>query len=248
MDIFSNRVDKSKIKPGDHTYTYRAVFAYSHHVIFAGGHQVIHFTPEINSKTALSSSICCSCSSIPSSCLNIHTIPHYGIRLPGSGVVLSCLDCFLGNGSAYSFGYAVSSFSFLLEVRGGTCTTAKSDSSNTVLHRAMYLLLTRFGKFDVRRNNCEDFALYCKTGLLIVHIGAGTSGQASSVVAGASWSASAIISKLLMPSLGTMVVGTAGMCHLNRYRADIGVRSDVIKVEVEVLLPIKMMFEGLESS
>ena len=31
MGILSNRVERNEIKPGDHIYTYRAVFAYSHH-------------------------------------------------------------------------------------------------------------------------------------------------------------------------------------------------------------------------
>ncbi|KAJ0739991.1 hypothetical protein HanOQP8_Chr06g0211891 [Helianthus annuus] len=33
MGLLSNRVERSKIKAGDHIYTYRAVFAYSHHGI-----------------------------------------------------------------------------------------------------------------------------------------------------------------------------------------------------------------------
>lgn len=31
MGILSNRVEKEELKGGDHIYTYRAVFAYSHH-------------------------------------------------------------------------------------------------------------------------------------------------------------------------------------------------------------------------
>jgi len=31
MGLISNRVERSEIKAGDHIYTYRAVFAYSHH-------------------------------------------------------------------------------------------------------------------------------------------------------------------------------------------------------------------------
>lgn len=31
MGLLTNRVERSEIKPGDHIYTYRAVFAYSHH-------------------------------------------------------------------------------------------------------------------------------------------------------------------------------------------------------------------------
>ena len=57
-----------------------------HAGIFAGGNQVIHFTPEINSKTAKASRICSSSSSIcssfsPSSCPNFPTIPRCGIGM-----------------------------------------------------------------------------------------------------------------------------------------------------------------------
>lgn len=31
MGLISNRIEKHEIKPGDHVYTYRAVFSYSHH-------------------------------------------------------------------------------------------------------------------------------------------------------------------------------------------------------------------------
>lgn len=31
MGLLSNRVERNEIKPGDHIYTYRAVFTYSHH-------------------------------------------------------------------------------------------------------------------------------------------------------------------------------------------------------------------------
>ncbi|KAJ0800864.1 putative LRAT domain-containing protein [Helianthus annuus] len=33
MGFLSNRVERSDIKAGDHIYTYRVVFAYSHHVV-----------------------------------------------------------------------------------------------------------------------------------------------------------------------------------------------------------------------
>ncbi|KAM0071492.1 putative LRAT domain-containing protein [Helianthus debilis subsp. tardiflorus] len=44
MGFLSNRVERSDIKAGDHIYTYRAVFAYSHHGIYVGGNKVVHFT------------------------------------------------------------------------------------------------------------------------------------------------------------------------------------------------------------
>ncbi|KAE8650225.1 hypothetical protein Csa_011543 [Cucumis sativus] len=331
MGLISNRVERSEIKPGDHIYTYRAVFAYSHHAflssyyvadvnilialsvlanfslsilspfrviiskadclksdvfvvqliiiidfalkqescipvrtgslkltlhskisttikfsfsiffhrvlhpgIFVGGSKVVHFRPQRNLNSSTDTpDFYDSSSSNPSSC---PIFPDCGFRQPNSGVVLSCLDCFLRNGSLYCFDYGVPPSVFLSRVRGGTCTTATSDSFDMVIHRAMYLLQNGFGNYNVFENNCEDFALYCKTGLLIVdRLGVGGSGQASSVIGAP---LAAILSsplKLLMPSPVGMAVMTAGMYSMSRYATDIGVRTDVIKVAVEDL-------------
>ncbi|KAA8520771.1 hypothetical protein F0562_014957 [Nyssa sinensis] len=172
-------------------------------------------------------------SNLPSSC---PTFPDCGFRQPNSGVVLSCLDCFLRNGSLYCFEYEVTPSVFLAKVRGGTCTTAPSDPPEIVINRAMYLLQNGFGNYDVFQNNCEDFALYCKTGLLTVdRLGVGRSGQASSVVGAPLAALLSSPLKLLMPSPVGVATVTAGMYCMSRYATDIGVRTDVIKVAVEDL-------------
>uniref|UniRef100_A0A2P2K1Y2 Uncharacterized protein LOC105135427 n=1 Tax=Rhizophora mucronata TaxID=61149 RepID=A0A2P2K1Y2_RHIMU len=210
-------------------------FMSNHAGIFVGGSKVVHFTPrsESDSSRDASSDFYDAASSIPSSC---ETFPDCGFKQPDSGVVLSCLDCFLRNGSLYCFEYGVPPSVFLAKVRGGTCTTATSDPPEAVIHRAMYLLQNGFGNYDVFQNNCEDFALYCKTGLLTMdNLGVGRSGQASSVIGAP---LAAILSsplKLLMPSPVGVVTATAGMYCMSRYATDIGVRSDVIKVAVEDL-------------
>lgn len=164
------------------------------------------------------------------------TVPDCGFRQPNSGVVLSCLDCFLRNGSLYCFEYDVSPTVFLTRIRGGTCTTALHDPPETVIHRAMYLLQNGFGNYDVFRNNCEDFAMYCKTGLLIVDKqGVGRSGQASSVIGAPLAAMLSSPLKLLMPSPVGVATVTAGIYCMSRYATDIGVRSDVVKVGVEDL-------------
>ncbi|KAL5537912.1 hypothetical protein UlMin_021752 [Ulmus minor] len=228
MGLLTNKVERSQIKPGDHIYTYRAVFAYSHHGIFVGGSKVVHFRPERNLNAEASSDSYDS--------MSCPTFPDCGFRQPDSGVVLSCLDCFLKNGSLYCFEYGVTPSVFLAKLRGGTCTTAASDPPETVVHRAMYLLQNGFGNYDIFQNNCEDFALYCKSGLLIAdRLGVGRSGQASSVIGAP---LAAILSsplKLLMPSPVGVATVTAGMYCMSRYATDIGVRTDVIKVAVEDL-------------
>ncbi|XP_009599837.1 protein LEAD-SENSITIVE 1-like [Nicotiana tomentosiformis] len=230
MGLLTNRVERNEIKAGDHIYTYRAVFAYSHHGIFVGGSKVVHFN---RVEASASSDVAEEISDLSSSC---PTFPDCGFKLPNSGVVLSCLDCFIRNGSLYIFEYGVSPSVFLTKVRGGTCTTAVSDPSEMVIHRAMYLLQNGFGNYDVFQNNCEDFALYCKTGLVTVdRLGVGSSGQASSVVGAPLAALLSSPLKFLIPSPVGIATVTAGMYCMSRYATDIGVRSDVVKVAVEEL-------------
>lgn len=234
MGLLTNRVERNEIKPGDHIYTYRAVFAYSHHGIFVGGSKVVHFRPERNLDFSIDTSSNLLDPTFPRS--TCPTFPDCGFRQPNSGVVLSCLDCFLRNGSLYCFEYGVTPSVFLAKVRGGTCTTAASDPLETVIHRAMYLLQNGFGNYDIFENNCEDFALYCKTGLLILdNLGIGRSGQASSVIGAPLAALLSSPLKLLMPSPIGVATVTAGMYCMTRYATDIGIRTDVIKVAVEDL-------------
>jgi hypothetical protein len=165
--------------------------------IFVGKNMVVHFTPDrdLNSSNWISSD-----SSFYNSRLICSSYPECGFRKPNSGVVRSCLDCFLRNGSLFRYEYGVSQLVFLAHLRGGTCTTAESDPPAEVIHRASYLLESGFGNYHLLQNNCEDFALYCKTGLLTLDkiktdiektgrshqkkankLGVGASGQVSSV-------------------------------------------------------------------
>ncbi|XP_077234470.1 protein LEAD-SENSITIVE 1-like [Tasmannia lanceolata] len=233
MGFLSNKVEKSQIKAGDHIYSWRAIYTYSHHGIYVGGNKVVHFTRAKDTSSNTDSSFGSSSfgSKLPSPCL---TFPDCGFRQPNSGVVLSCLDCFLGNGSLYNFEYGVAPSVFLAKVRGGTCTTATSDLPEIVIHRAMYLLQNGFGNYDVFQNNCEDFALYCRTGLLIVENSSmGRSGQASSLIGAPLAALLSSPLKLFMAGPVGVATVTAGMYCVSRYATDIGVRTDVIKMPVE---------------
>ncbi|KAF7115098.1 hypothetical protein RHSIM_RhsimUnG0064900 [Rhododendron simsii] len=110
--------------------------------------------------------------------------------LTGSGVAVSCLACFKRKGSLYRFEYGVTKFSFRLHIRGAY----------------------------PRWNYCEDFALYCKTGLSTVD-DKGRSGQIADLVN--------MLPKKIKAKYFSHCVG--------RYADDIGVRVDVIKVPVEDL-------------
>ncbi|XP_057789103.1 protein LEAD-SENSITIVE 1-like [Salvia miltiorrhiza] len=234
MGFLSHRVKRSDLEAGDHIYTWRTpVFAYSHHGIYIGGDKVVHFTQHQNLSSGDSTSFRFSSSitDVTADCLDF---PDCGFRKHTSGVVMSCLNCFLGDGSLYRFEYGVSPVVLITRLRSGTCTTAKSDPPEDVIHRAMHLLQHGFGKYDVFSNNCEDFALYCKTELVVcTQRGSGGSGQVSSVVG---VPVAAILSlPLKMFVSNPVVLGATAVVsyNLNRYASDVGVRDDVVKVNVE---------------
>lgn len=256
MGLLSHRAERSEITEGDHIYTWRAAFTYSHHGIYIGESKVVHFTCRQEQNSRLSFSFFSSNSVLPTSLLPCLNFERCGFHQPESGVVLSCLDCFLNNGSLYRFQYEVARTIFLSKIRGGTCTTAKSDSPETVIYRALYLLQHGFGKYDILRNNCEDFAMYCKTGLLgWDRSGLGRSGQASAAFAIPLAGLVCSSLNLLIPSPIGVVTAMAGMYHISRYATDIGVRSDLVKVPVEIAAAVQHVAgreekssEGKESS
>lgn len=152
------------------------------------------------------------------------------------GVIRSCVNCFLDRGHLYLFHYAVSPAFFVAKARGGTCTLAASDAQDVVVHRANYLLNNGFGTYNIFRNNCEDFAIYCKTGLLIkTSFSGGRSGQLSSFTAGFGALASSHLRFLAMNPAGLALV-VSSMYSVGRYLSDIGVRGDAFKIPVERLV------------
>ncbi|CAM6019610.1 unnamed protein product [Sphagnum balticum] len=235
MGVLSNRVSKSQVLPGDHIYSWRSAYTYAHHGIYAGDDQVIHFTrgrdEELGTGTVFDVFLV---SSRPTA--SFEMCEKCGMQANSSGVLLSCLDCFLLGGPLYRFEYGIDPVTFLLKARGGTCTFALSDDKELVLHRAKYLLDNGFGCYHIFHNNCEDFAIYCKTGLLVVDRNMiGRSGQAASFLGAP---LAAVVSSPLcfvMTSPWGFATVTVGVYCFSRYAADIGVRRDVAKVAVEDL-------------
>ncbi|CAN6280893.1 unnamed protein product [Urochloa humidicola] len=236
--LLSNRVDREDLAVGDHIYSWRAAYLYAHHGIYIGDEMVIHFTRaaghEIGTGTFLDSFLFSS--SPASSSGDSPPCQRCGHLVRPDGVVMSCLDCFLHGGSLYLFHYGVSPAFFLAKARGGTCTLAASDPGAVVTHRARYLLDKGFGAYSLFKNNCEDFAIYCKTGLLVeTAFSVGRSGQLASLTAAFSAVASSPL-RFLTTSAGGLAVVTTGMYCVGRYVSDIGVRRDVVKVPVETLV------------
>ncbi|KAL1549724.1 hypothetical protein AAHA92_17792 [Salvia divinorum] len=124
------------------------------------------------------------------------------------------------------------------------CSTRQPDSGVVLSYIGCFLNNGSLYSFQcgvrpsvfLAKNNCEDFALYCKTGLITVdRLGKGRSRQASSVIDA---TLAALLSsplKLLMPSSVRVATMTAGMYCICRHATDIGVRTDVVKVSVEDL-------------
>ncbi|XP_011097994.1 uncharacterized protein LOC105176787 [Sesamum indicum] len=236
VGVLSNKIQRDELKPGDHIYSWRHAYLYAHHGIYVGDGSVIHFTrgagQEIGTGTVLDRFIFSSSPSSPSG----SPCPRCGDQSMAEGVISSCLECFLSGGDLYLFQYNVSPATFLAKARGGTCTLAKSDPPEDVLYRAEYLLENGFGGYNIFKNNCEDFAIYCKTGLLIfTTVSVGRSGQAASFLAAASAIVSSPLRFLTTGFAGLTAVGCGVYC-ISRVVSDIGVRRDVIKIPVERLV------------
>ncbi|KAK6936422.1 LRAT domain [Dillenia turbinata] len=148
---FSNKIKENELTPGDHIYSYRRAYSFSHHGIFVGDGSVIHYTGTDEDRPSFNIKGLCrrNCGFDPNG---------------NHGVVLSCLDCFLSDHSLYRYEYEVSETWFALK-RSGSCTTRPSDPPEDVLKRA-YLLLNEkgFGNYNLFENNSENFATFCKTG------------------------------------------------------------------------------------
>nr|XP_043622792.1 protein LEAD-SENSITIVE 1-like [Erigeron canadensis] len=231
--LWSHQVKQSAIKPGDHIYTWTAGCVYSHHGIYVAKNMVVHLSASEHGSSgsinSLFSGFIVSSPIHQASC----SIPWCGFHGCGNGVVVFCLDCFSRNRSLYLFQYEVGTYAFFLKLRGGTCTTAKSDPPGPVIERAMHLLKYGFGPYDVVMKNCEDFALYCKTGLAVHNDQDLPSGIGGKVNSWLVLPLSVIVSMTLVRFMGTPIVASVALVShlLNRYASDIGVRVDALPVK-----------------
>ncbi|XP_047266626.1 heat shock cognate 70 kDa protein 2 [Capsicum annuum] len=254
-----NKIKEGELHIGDHIYTWRYGYIYAHHGIYVSRDIVIHFNPaprqEVETGTALDGIIFSSSTSRRSE----SQCPICGDRSRNAGVISTCLECFLSGGKLYRFKYGVSKSVFYAQVRG-TCTLATTDSSEDVIHRAETLLANNsFGNYKLFKNNCEDFAIYCKTGYN-PHFGAGGRGASGQVAALSAAAKAPVVSTLHSAWTGYILLSAAsafggpgplpigitfagfpvlfaGMSYcFYRYLSDVGVRKDLKKIPVEELV------------
>lgn len=278
MGLFSHKITRDDLKPGDHIYSWRNAYIYSHHGIYVGDEKVIHFTRggglEFGTGTVLDKIIDIS---IPNHGRRDNKCLDCGDQSNLGGVISSCLDCFLAGGNLYLFEYSASPSTFLAK-RGGTCTIASSDPCDEVISRAKFLHLRNgFGEYDLLDNNCEDFAIYCKTGLFVLSMATkfGSSGQANSVSAAggvvsltlkvlgvkkktSGHEEDSVVSvvnqvisstvKYVVPGVGGLALAEYGHYCFGRLFYDIGVRKDACKVSVEELVAFVGAKQGLLES
>ncbi|KAF4355187.1 protein LEAD-SENSITIVE 1 [Cannabis sativa] len=160
MKLFS--IDESSLQAGDHIYSFRNAHIYSHHGIYVGENRVIHFTRTGGNNDDDDDHIKKIKKSSNYRCEDCGYNPKKRI-----GVVKSCLDCFHKDHRLFRFEYGVSSKKFLLSRRTGTCSTGSCIYSlDEVVRRATDMLnsVEGFGDYILLENNCETFAVFCKTG------------------------------------------------------------------------------------
>ncbi|KAJ4751695.1 NC domain-containing family protein [Rhynchospora pubera] len=125
--------------------------------------------------------------------------------------------------------------------RGGTGTTAHSDPPNDVLHRACFLLKANdFGTYSLFKNNCEDFAIYCKTSLVKKRTTISRSGQIKTLIASIFGGGNIAGAGFNGMAVGSILGGGGIPTPINLrsnclYQSDISFNRDFVKVPVEKL-------------
>ncbi|XP_060672671.1 uncharacterized protein LOC132803502 [Ziziphus jujuba] len=157
--LFSNKIHKKQLKPGDHIYTWRhnSCSTNAHHGIYVGDSdgEVINLIRGVDPILPISASS------------HSSDIPISTTSAASSRVEYCSLDSFLNGDEVYLYKYGVSLAFFIAKIFGGTCTLCSTDRPETIMYRSRRELNTGsgIGAYNIFNNSCEDFAIYCKTGL-----------------------------------------------------------------------------------
>ena len=139
-------VERCQLKPGDHIYCYRCLGLYSHHGIYTGNrkYEVIHFSNPnpYGSKLSKNGAKICSCS----------------------------VEDFLDGKQLRLVAYNVGRDELAAKLkRKETTHTQQARDPDDVVKTAVYYLEHpwQWDNYNLLFNNCETFAVYCKTGLAL---------------------------------------------------------------------------------
>ncbi|XP_048328334.1 protein LEAD-SENSITIVE 1-like [Ziziphus jujuba] len=213
--VLPNEIQREQLKPGDHIYTWRDANT-KHHGIYISDEKVIHFT-----EGAWSDSTC----------------PKCGNQSSFHAVVYSCIDCFLTGGYLHLFEYSLNAALFLAKLLNGTCTLASSDTPEVVQNRASFLLSNGSADYYSYINNSEDFAIYCKTGLLVID-NIDFSRRFLQTAFFLAITAAVYQQQLIPDTVFCGILGRFfGLHCISRFASDIRVRPNVIKVDQALNLP-----------
>lgn len=134
VGYFSHAIDKGKLRPGDHIYSWRGI--YQHHGIYIGeeGREVIH-------------------SGIPTTGDEQNEI-----------ICATSLDDFLDGHDLHLVAYDVTVFGVFFKVHGLRHSCKSRFLNDVVATAKHYCANPQeWGAFSSILNNSEDFAYYCKT-------------------------------------------------------------------------------------
>ncbi|XP_039064601.1 lecithin retinol acyltransferase-like [Hibiscus syriacus] len=124
---------------------------YDHHGIYVGDDMVIHLQGKGKKLSA------------PSPCNKCGNK-----RFINGEIEKVCIDCFLEGETVQIYDYGIPFIEFANR-KLGTCSSIPSKPPHEVIATAVNYLEKGFAPYDMISNNCEHFAVYCKTGTAVSH-------------------------------------------------------------------------------
>lgn len=142
--LFSHVIERDKLKPGDHVYVYRASGTYQHHGIYIGKRdmEIVHYTG-IATKSKSTAQI-----------------------------RVATLDEFLYDGELHLVSYGNDWLTESVKIAGTSHTMVSKPVSEVIATAERYAQdPNSWGEYNLITNNCEQFAICCKTGDKLTFVG-----------------------------------------------------------------------------
>ena len=142
----SHEIEKKDLKPGDHIYTHRTLYIHSHHSIYIGERdcEVIHFSGDATGSLRNKTSSLCQ--------VRKTTLSNF---CDGNTLRLVAYYCSVSKKSISSF------------YNNASCHIVKAMALSKTVKVAKHFFNhpKMFNEYDIKDNNSETFACFCKTGL-----------------------------------------------------------------------------------